>query len=111
MSRAAEKESRPAEETLRLLREGKSLEEIAARRDRQTESVAALIADLIAQGVSGVKGYTDEPLVQAVASPSIVFDRYTRGWTLAESFYAGSALVGWQDLVIGDPLARAYPAQ
>jgi hypothetical protein len=48
--------------------------------------------------------------VQAVASPSILFDRYTRGWTLAESFYAASALVGWQDIVIGDPLARAYPS-
>jgi len=69
----------------------------------------SLVADLIAQGVTGVKGYADEPLVQAIASPSILFDRYTRGWTLAESFYAASALVGWEDIVIGDPLARAYP--
>lgn len=69
----------------------------------------SLLADLIAQGATGVKGYTDEPLLQAVASPSILFDRYTHGWTLAESFYAASALVGWEDVVIGDPLARAYP--
>jgi len=69
----------------------------------------SLIADLIGQGITGVKGYSDEPLVQAISAPSIVLDRYTRGWTLAESFYAGSALVGWQDIVIGDPLARAYP--
>jgi hypothetical protein len=55
-----------------------------------------------------VKGYTDEPLTQAVASPSIMFDRYTRGWTLAESLYAASALVGWRDIVIGDPLGVAY---
>jgi hypothetical protein len=74
------------------------------------ENGQSLIADLISQGVTGIKGYTDEPLVQAVASPSILFDRYTRGWTLAESFYAASALVGWQDIVIGDPLARAYPS-
>jgi len=71
--------------------------------------IQSLIADLINQGVTGVKGYSDEPLVQAIASPSILFDRYTRGWTLAESFYAASALVGWEDIVIGDPLARAYP--
>jgi len=75
-----------------------------------TEGGQSLVADLISQGVTGVKGYTDEPLVQAVAAPSILFDRYTRGWTLAESFYAASALVGWQDIVIGDPLARAYPS-
>jgi uncharacterized protein (TIGR03790 family) len=74
-----------------------------------TEGGQSLIVDLIAQGITGIKGYADEPLVQAVAFPSIVFDRYTRGWTLAESLYAGSALVGWEDLVIGDPLARAYP--
>jgi Tannase-like family of unknown function (DUF6351) len=55
------------------------------------------------------RGIPDEPLVQAVAAPSILFDRYTRGWTLAESFYAASALVGWQDIGVGDPLARAYP--
>lgn len=47
---AAEAVSRPAEETLRLLREGKSLEEIATIRGRQTESVAIVIADLIEQG-------------------------------------------------------------
>jgi hypothetical protein len=75
-----------------------------------TEGGQSLVADLIAQGVTGIKGYTDEPLVQAIASPSILFDRYTRGWTLAESFYAASALVGWEDIVIGDPLARAYPS-
>ena len=74
-----------------------------------TEGGQSLIADLIAQGVSGAKGYSDEPLVQAIASPSILFDRYTRGWTLAESLYAASALVGWEDIVIGDPLCRAYP--
>ena len=75
-----------------------------------TQGGQSLSADLIAQGVSGVKGYSDEPLVQAIASPSIMFDRYTRGWTLAESLYAASALVGWEDIVIGDPLCRAYPS-
>lgn len=68
----------------------------------------SLIADLIAQGITGVKGYTDEPLLQAIASPSILYERYTRGWTLAESLYAASRFVGWQDIVIGDPLCRPY---
>jgi uncharacterized protein (TIGR03790 family) len=76
-----------------------------------TQGGQTLAADLIAQGVTGVKGYVDEPLVQAVAAPSILFDRYTRGWTLAESLYAASAFVGWQDVIIGDPLCRAYPPQ
>jgi uncharacterized protein (TIGR03790 family) len=83
----------------------------SARTMLPTEGGQSLIADLIAQGVTGVKGYTDEPLLQAVASPSILFDRYTRGWTLAESFYAASRFVGWEDIVIGDPLCRAYHAR
>lgn len=64
----------------------------------------SLIADLIAQGVSGVKGYTDEPLLDAIASPTVLFDFYTSGRTLGESFYAASRLLGWRDIIIGDPL-------
>ncbi|WP_109485884.1 TIGR03790 family protein [Occallatibacter savannae] len=67
----------------------------------------SLIADLVAHGITGVKGYTDEPLLQAIASPSIAMERYTSGFTLAESMYAASRFVGWEDVVIGDPLCRA----
>jgi hypothetical protein len=66
------------------------------------------MVDLIAHGLTGAKGYTDEPLLQAIASPTIVFDRYTDGYTLAESFYAASHFVGWEDVVIGDPLCSPY---
>ena len=80
----------------------------SARTFLPTQGGQSLIADLIAQGITGVKGYTDEPLLQAIASPTVLYDRYTRGWTLAESFYAASRFVGWQDIVIGDPLCRPY---
>jgi uncharacterized protein (TIGR03790 family) len=73
----------------------------------QTEG-QSMIADLIAQGITGVKGYCDEPLLQAVASPTITMDRYLSGYTLAESLYAGSHFVGWTDVVIGDPLTHPY---
>lgn len=73
-----------------------------------TSGGQSLIADLISQGVTGVKGYCDEPLLTAIASPTVLFDRYTSGWTLAESFYAASRFVGWEDIVIGDPLCRPY---
>ena len=68
----------------------------------------SLIANLVSQGITGVKGYTTEPLLVAVASPKIIFNRYRNGWTMAESFYAASRLVGWMDIVIGDPICRAY---
>lgn len=90
---------------------GETAVSTSARTFLPTTGGQSLIADLIAQGITGVKGYTDEPLLQAVASPSILFDRYTRGWTLAESFYAASRFVGWEDIVIGDPLCRPYQPQ
>ena len=69
----------------------------------------SLIADLVAHGLTCVKGDTDEPLLQACASPSILLERYTSGYTMAESFYMSSHFVGWEDVCIGDPLCCPYP--
>jgi uncharacterized protein (TIGR03790 family) len=80
----------------------------SARTFLSTTGGQSLMVDLIAHGLTGAKGYTDEPLLQAIASPTIVFDRYTAGYTLAESFYAASHFVGWEDVVIGDPLCNPY---
>jgi len=79
----------------------------SARTFLPTTGGQSLIADLIAHGITGVKGYTDEPLLQAIASPSVAMERYTSGFTMAESLYAASRLVGWEDVVIGDPLCKA----
>ena len=80
----------------------------SARTFLPTTGGQSLIADLIEARVTGAKGYCDEPFLLAVASPTILFDRYTRGWNLAESFYAASRFVGWEDIVIGDPLSAPY---
>ncbi len=83
----------------------------SARTFLPTRGGQSLLVDLIAHGLTGGKGYTDEPLLQAIASPTIVFDRYTSGCTLAESFYAASHFVAWEDIVIGDPLCSPYLGQ
>jgi uncharacterized protein (TIGR03790 family) len=82
----------------------------SARSFFHQEAGQSQIADLIAQGITGVKGYTDEPLLQANASPSVLFERYSSGWTLAESYYAAARFVGWTDVIIGDPLTKPFPA-
>ncbi|HPP75376.1 MAG TPA: hypothetical protein PLU88_09670, partial [Armatimonadota bacterium] len=64
----------------------------------------SLIADLIAQGAAGAKGYVTEPYLDAIASPTVLMDFYTSGRNLAESFYAASRFIGWKDIVLGDPL-------
>jgi uncharacterized protein (TIGR03790 family) len=76
-----------------------------------TEGGQSLLVDLIAHGLTCGKGYTDEPLLQANASPTILLDRYTSGYTMAESFYAASHFVGWQDIIVGDPLCCPYSAK
>lgn len=68
----------------------------------------SLIADLIEQGVTGVKGYVSEPYTFALARPQILFERYVSGFNLAESFYMASPVIKWKDVVIGDPLCAPY---
>ncbi len=64
----------------------------------------SLIVDLLAHGAAGAKGYATEPFLIAVASPTVLLDLWTSGRNLAESYYAASRLIGWKDVVIGDPL-------
>ncbi len=81
----------------------------SGRTFRRTSGGQSLVADLIEQGLTGVKGYVSEPFTVALARPEILFDRYTSGFNLAESFYMASPLAGWKDIVVGDPLCRPYP--
>ncbi|MBP9854463.1 MAG: TIGR03790 family protein [Candidatus Omnitrophica bacterium] len=70
----------------------------------------SLIADLILEGVCGVKGYVFEPLTSAMARMSFVTERYTRGYNLAESFSMGSyASLSWMEVIIGDPKMSIVP--
>ncbi|MBL7988627.1 MAG: TIGR03790 family protein [Chlorobi bacterium] len=66
----------------------------------------SLIADWIAEGVCGIKGYTDEPYLDVMARPHILFDRYTSGFNMAESYWAASPWIAWRQVVIGDPKMR-----
>jgi len=80
----------------------------SARTFLPTTGGQTLLVDLIAHGLTCGKGYVDEPLLQAIASPTIALDRYTAGYTMAESLYAASHFVGWEDVVVGDPLCCPY---
>jgi uncharacterized protein (TIGR03790 family) len=71
-------------------------------------SPQALIGDLVRQGVTGVAGNVAEPFLQAVVRPEILFPAYLTGFNLIESFYLAMPYVGWQGVVVGDPLAAAF---
>ncbi|MEK7513077.1 MAG: TIGR03790 family protein [Patescibacteria group bacterium] len=63
----------------------------------------SLIADLIAEGATGAKGYVYEPFSSAMAYVPILFDRYTSNYNLAESYSMASRYLSWMDVVVGDP--------
>lgn len=68
----------------------------------------SLIGDLIRQGVTGVSGYVGEPYLDSVVRPEILFPAYLSGRNLAESFYLAMPSLGWQAVVVGDPLAAPF---
>jgi uncharacterized protein (TIGR03790 family) len=73
-----------------------------------TSGGQSLAADLLAHGMTCGKAYVGEPLLQGIASPSIALDRYYSGYSMAESLYAASRFVGWEDVILGDPLTTPY---
>jgi uncharacterized protein (TIGR03790 family) len=80
-----------------------------ARTFLPTTGGQSLIADLISHGVSCVEGDVDEPMFPGISSPSVALSRYFAGFTMAESFYAASRFVGWEEVMVGDPLCCPYP--
>jgi uncharacterized protein (TIGR03790 family) len=71
----------------------------------------SLVADLVRDGVSGVKGYVYEPFLSAMSHADILFPSYYSGYGLAEAFWMGSELGSWMGTVIGDPKCTPYLAQ
>ena len=63
----------------------------------------SLVADLIAEGITGADSYVYEPYDDAMLDTRVLFDRYTTGYNLAESFYMAIPYLSWMDAVIGDP--------
>ncbi len=80
----------------------------SGRTFNPTTGGQSLVADLITQGACGVNGYVSEPYQAYSTYPKVLFDRYTSGFNLAESFYAATPLLFWKSVVIGDPLMAPY---
>lgn len=77
-------------------------------QDPQTTARPPLIADLIPRGLCGAGGYVSEPQVTTATYANVLFDRYIKGFNLAESFYAACPQLFWKTVVIGDPLMAPY---
>jgi Tfp pilus assembly protein PilF len=71
-------------------------------------SPESLIGDLIREGVTGVSGYVAQPLLNGVVRPQILFPAYLSGFNLVESYYLAMPYLGWQTIVVGDPLCAPF---
>lgn len=77
-------------------------------QDPGTTARPPLIADLIPRGLCGGGGYVSEPQVTTATYANVLFDRYIKGFNLAESFYAACPQLFWKTVVVGDPLMAPY---
>ncbi|NOY05421.1 MAG: TIGR03790 family protein [Chlorobi bacterium] len=76
------------------------------------EAGQSRIADLLVEGCTGASGYVFEPFTVALAWVQILFDRYTSGYNLAESYYMSMPTMSWMAVVVGDPktsIITSYP--
>ncbi len=68
----------------------------------------SLVADILEDGASGIKGYVYEPYLTAVSSPSVLLSSYASGYNLAESYAAANTMASWMGVVVGDPKMSPY---
>ena len=71
-------------------------------------SPQSLTGDLIREGATGAAGHVAEPYLDATLRPNVLFPAYVSGFTLAESFYLAMPYLGWQTIVVGDPLCAPF---
>jgi uncharacterized protein (TIGR03790 family) len=74
-------------------------------------SPQSLAGDLIRDGVTGLSAYEAEPFLDGTVRPDVLFPAYFSGYTLAEAYYLATPSLGWQTVVIGDPLCTVAPSK
>lgn len=68
----------------------------------------ALVADLVRDGVTAVSANVAEPYLDSAVRPDILLPAYVRGFSVGEAFYLAMPSLGWQTIVLGDPLTRPF---
>jgi tetratricopeptide (TPR) repeat protein len=58
--------------------------------------------------VTGVAGYVAQPFLNGTVRPQILFPAYVAGFNLIESYYLALPHLGWEAIVIGDPLCSPF---
>lgn len=72
------------------------------------EAPRPFAGDLIRTGATGVGANVAEPYLRSSIRPQVLFPAYLGGSSLAEAFYRALPHLGWQTVIIGDPLVRPF---
>lgn len=67
------------------------------------------VGPCLARGAGAGVGNVYEPYLQLVLNSQIFFERLLSGRNFAESAYAATPALSWQQTVVGDPLYRPFP--
>ncbi len=67
------------------------------------------VGPCLARGAGAAVGNVYEPYLQLVLNSQIFFERLLAGHNFAESAYAATPALSWQQTVVGDPLYRPFP--
>jgi uncharacterized protein (TIGR03790 family) len=70
---------------------------------------AGWVGPCLARGAGAGVGNVYEPYLQLVLNSQIFFERLLSGHNFAESAYAATPALSWQQTVVGDPLYRPCP--
>jgi uncharacterized protein (TIGR03790 family) len=65
------------------------------------------VTHMVRAGITGVHGAVQEPYAHTFPAVDL-FDPYTRGYTLAETFHQSLPFLYWMNLTLGDPLCAPY---
>lgn len=73
-------------------------------------ATAGWVGPLVARGVTATMGNVYEPFLTFCHRPDLFLQRLRAGDTLVEAAYFALPVLSWQQVLIGDPLYRPFPA-
>jgi hypothetical protein len=61
------------------------------------------------KGITVTAGAVDEPYLQGLPSPDVIFSALYKGANVGDAFLRGERWLKWMIINVGDPLYRPFP--
>jgi uncharacterized protein (TIGR03790 family) len=67
------------------------------------------VANALAKGITVTAGAVNEPYLQGLPSPDVIFSAIYEGANVGDAFLRGERWLKWMIVNVGDPLYRPFP--